>query len=261
MTLEVVAAPLFEQENIFLGSILLFRDMTEIKRLEAEVERSRRLASLGGLAAGVAHEIRNPLSSIKGFATHFRERFVDVPGEREAAEVMIREVDRINRVITQLIELARPLKMNIVPVSLPVVIRHALALIENEAAKKGVAVQTDMPAGKWEISIDADRMTQVFLNLFLNALEAMEKGGELRVSLLGQEEKAIRITIADTGRGIPAADLPRVFDPYFTTRSAGTGLGLAICHKIVEAHQGEIFLESEEGKGTKVSLILPVRSS
>jgi len=260
MTLEVVAAPLFEQEDSFLGSILLFRDITEIKRLEAEVERSRRLASLGGLAAGVAHEIRNPLSSIKGFATHFRERFVDAPGEREAAEVMIREVDRINRVITQLIELARPLKMNIVPVSLPVVIRQALALIENEAAKKGVAVQTEVPAGKWEISIDADRMTQVFLNLFLNALEAMETGGELRVSLFGQEEKAIRVTIADTGRGIPAADLPRVFDPYFTTRAAGTGLGLAICHKIVEAHHGEIFLESEAGKGTKVVLILPRRS-
>jgi len=257
MTLAVVAAPLFEQEDVFLGSILLFRDMTEIKRLEAEVERSRRLASLGGLAAGVAHEIRNPLSSIKGFATHFRERFVDDPGEREAAEVMIREVDRINRVITQLIEFARPLKMSIVSVPLPVAIRHALALIEKEAAQKGVAIQTDIPDGKWEIPIDADRMTQVFLNLFLNALEAMERGGELRVSLLGQEEGTVRVTVADTGRGIPATDLPRVFDPYFTTRSAGTGLGLAICHKIVEAHGGEIFVESEAGKGTKVILILP----
>ena len=257
MTLEVVAAPLWEHEEVFLGSIVIFRDMTEIKRLEEELERGRRLASLGGLAAGVAHEIRNPLSSIKGFATHFRERFVDVPEERKAAEVMIREVDRINRVITQLIEFARPLKMNMVPGSLPVVIRHALALIEKEAAKRGVTVQTDIPTGKWEISLDADRMTQVFLNLFLNALEAMEGGGELRVSLLRQEKKSVRIAVSDTGIGISAVDLPRVFDPYFTTRPAGTGLGLAICHKIVEAHNGEIFLESEAGKGTTVVLILP----
>jgi len=261
MTLEVVAAPLFEQAESFLGIIVLFRDMTDIKRLEDEVERGRRLASLGGLAAGVAHEIRNPLSSIKGFATHFRERFSDVPEEREAAEVMIREVDRINRVITQLIEFARPLKMKIVSVSLPVVIRHALALIEREAAKRGVVVQTDIPEGKWEVPIDVDRMTQVFLNLFLNALEAMEEGGTLRVTLFQQEEKALRITVADTGIGIPEADLLRVFDPYFTTRSAGTGLGLAICHKIVEAHRGEIFMESEPGKGTTVTLLLPVTDS
>jgi two-component system sensor histidine kinase HydH len=100
-------------------------------------------------------------------------------------------------------------------------------------------------------------MTQVFLNLFLNALKAMEDGGVLRVAISSQDEKNIRITVADTGIGIPAAELPRVFDPYFTTRSSGTGLGLAICHKIVEAHRGEIFLESEPGAGTKAVVILP----
>jgi len=256
-TLDVVSAPLYEKEGKFLGAIAIFRDMTEIKRLEDEVERSRRLASLGGLAAGVAHEIRNPLSSIKGLATYFREKFADAPDDREAAEVMIGEVDRMNRVVTQLIEFARPLKMNIVPVSLPVIIRHALMLIEKEAAKLRVAFKTEFPNENWEIPVDADRMTQVFLNLFLNAIHAMENGGELRVSLSRQENGAVRVAVSDTGTGIAADDLPRVFDPYFTTRPSGTGLGLAICHKIVEAHRGEIFLESEKGKGTTAVVILP----
>jgi two-component system sensor histidine kinase HydH len=259
-TLEAIAASLYEQQGAFMGNIVIFRDMTEIKRLQDEVIRSQRLASLGGLAAGVAHEIRNPLSSIKGFAAYFRDKFTDVPTDREAAEVMIHEVDRMNRVITQLIEFARPLKMSVNSVSLPVVIRHALTLVEKDAAKMGISIETEIPPGKWEIPVDADQMTQVFLNLYLNAIASMEKGGTLRVSLSAQDEKLVRISVSDTGIGIPAADIPRIFDPYFTTRSGGTGLGLAICHKIVEAHNGEIFVESEEGKGTNVVVTLPAAS-
>ena len=261
ITLESVSTSLYEPEGTFIGNIAIFRDMTELKHLQDEVARSRRLASLGGLAAGVAHEIRNPLSSIKGFALYFREKFADAPSDREAADVMIREVDRMNRVITQLIEFARPLTIKIEPVSLPVVIRHALSLIEKDAAQKGINIETDIPEAKWEIPLDADRMTQVFLNLYLNAIAAMERGGLLRVSVAMQDDKRVRIGVSDTGVGIPADDLPRVFDPYFTTRSSGTGLGLAICHKIVEAHHGEIFLESEIGKGTTAVIILPVAAT
>ena len=257
ITLEAVSASLYEQQGAFIGDIVIFRDITEIKRLQEEVTRNQRLASLGGLAAGVAHEIRNPLSSIKGFATYFRDKFADDSTDREAAEVMIREVDRMNRVITQLIEFARPLKMNVNTVSLPVVIRHALTLVEKDAAKMGIIIETEIPSGKWEIPVDADRMTQVFLNIYLNAIAAMEKGGKLRVSLSSQDERLVRISVSDTGTGIPTGDIPRIFDPYFTTRSGGTGLGLAICHKIVEAHNGEIFVESEVGKGTNVVVTLP----
>ena len=255
--LEVIATTLREEDGAFLGHVILFRDMTEIRRLEEEVARSRRLASLGSLAAGVAHEIRNPLSSIKGFATWFRERYWDNPEDREKAEVMIHEVDRLNRVITQLLEFARPLTMNRVPTLLPAVIRHALKMVEGEARRKGVVLETDLSAEIGEIPLDADRMTQVFLNLCLNAIAAMEAGGVLRVSLAPRDGRTVRITVADTGIGIPKEDLPRVFDPYFTTRSSGTGLGLAIVHKIVEAHGGEVRLESEPGKGTTATIILP----
>ncbi len=258
--LEVIATTLQEEDGAFLGHVILFRDMTEIRRLEEEVARSRRLASLGSLAAGVAHEIRNPLSSIKGFATWFRERCRDNPEGRETAEVMIREVDRLNRVITQLLEFARPLTMNRVPTPLPAVIRHALKMVEGEARKKGVALETDLSAEIGEIPLDADRMTQVFLNLCLNAIAAMEAGGVLRVSLARRDERTVRITVADTGIGIPKEDLPRVFDPYFTTRSSGTGLGLAIVQKIVEAHGGEVRLESKPGKGTTVTVLLPKKT-
>jgi len=254
--LEIIATTLCEENGAFVGHILLFRDMTEIRRLEEEVARSRRLASLGSLAAGVAHEIRNPLSSIKGFATWFRERYRDNPEDRETAEVMIREVDRLNRVITQLLEFARPLTMHRVPTPLQAVIRHALKMVEGEAQAKRIAVETDLSPEVGEIPLDADRMTQVLLNLFQNAITAMEAGGVLRISLARRDEKTIRIIIADTGVGIPKEDLPRVFDPYFTTRPSGTGLGLAIVQKIVEAHGGEVRLESEPGRGTTATILL-----
>jgi two-component system sensor histidine kinase HydH len=255
--LDIIATTLCEENGAFVGHVILFRDMTEIRRLEEEVARSRRLASLGSLAAGVAHEIRNPLSSIKGFATWFRERYRDNPEDRETADVMIREVDRLNRVITQLLEFARPLTMNRIPTSLQALIRHALKMVEGEAQAKRVMVETDLSPEVGEIPLDADRMTQVLLNLFQNAIGAMDAGGLLRVSLARRDERTVRITVADTGIGIPKEDLPRVFDPYFTTRSSGTGLGLAIVHKIVEAHGGEVRLESEPGQGTTAAVLLP----
>jgi two-component system sensor histidine kinase HydH len=170
--------------------------------------------------------------------------------------VMIREVDRLNRVITQLLEFARPLTMDRVPTPLSSLIRHALRMVEGEAQAKRIMVETDLSAEVGEIPLDADRMTQVFLNLYLNAIAAMDAGGILRVSLVMQDERTVRITVADTGIGIPKEDLPRVFDPYFTTRSSGTGLGLAIVHKIVEAHGGEVRLESEPGRGTTATILL-----
>jgi len=144
MPLEVIATMLREEDDAFVGYVILFRDMTEIRRLKQEVARSQRLASLGSLAAGVAHEIRNPLSSIKGFATYFRERYRENPDDRETAETMISEVDRLNRVITQLLEFARPLTMKRIPTSLPVVIRHALRTVEGQATQKGIRIETDI---------------------------------------------------------------------------------------------------------------------
>jgi two-component system, NtrC family, sensor histidine kinase HydH len=260
LPLEVIATMLEEDDGAFLGYVILFRDMTEIRRLQQEITRSRRLASLGSLAAGVAHEIRNPLSSLKGFATYFRERYRDIPADRETAEVMITEVDRLNRVIGQLLEFARPVTMTLIPTSLPMVIRHALKMVEGQAREKGIGIEAELPQEIGEVPLDADRMSQVFMNLFLNAFAAMEAGGTLRVSIARQDNRMIRISISDTGAGIRKEDLPRVFDPYFTTKPSGTGLGLPIVQKIVEAHGGEILLASEPGQGTTATVLLPTQS-
>lgn len=260
--LEVIATTLrAEEDDALVGYVLLFRDMSEMRRLQQEIARSRRLASIGSLAAGVAHEIRNPLSSIKGFATYFRERYRDNAEDAETAEVMIREVDRLNRVITQLLDFARPLTLTRIPIAPQALVRQAIKMIESQAREGGITVTAELPSGIGAAPLDADRIGQVLLNLCLNALAAMAAGGTLRIALAQPEPDWIRIEIADSGAGIPAADLPRVFDPYFTTKPAGTGLGLPIVQKIVEAHGGSIALASEPGKGTTATLLLPARGT
>jgi two-component system, NtrC family, sensor histidine kinase HydH len=254
--LEVIATRA-EDKGVFLGYVILIRDITEIQNLKKEIVRSQRLASLGNLAAGVAHEIRNPLSSIKGFATFFKERYRDNPEDEKTAEIMIQEVDRLNRVISQLLEFARPMDLEKQPVSIQKLIGYTMKMIERQAEKKEIIIHSELSPNVGDILIDSDKITQVFLNLSLNAIEAMERGGVLSVNLFPQHEGRIRIDIADTGRGMDQEELAYIFDPYFTTKPAGTGLGLAIVHKIIEAHKGEIRAASVKGKGTTVSVFLP----
>jgi two-component system sensor histidine kinase HydH len=231
---------------------------TSLTSLERELETSRRLASLGRLAAGVAHEIRNPLSSIKGFATYFKERYRDNPDDQKTSEIMIQEVDRLNRVITQLLEFARPPVIQKKRASLQNLIQHSLKMIERQASAKQIQVLSHLPPEIKEVDLDPDGINQVFLNLYLNAVEAMDPGGTLSVSLSVDEGSAwVKIMVSDTGSGISKEDLEHIFDPYFTTKQTGTGLGLAIVHKIVEAHGGEVRAESEIGRGTTVSVLLP----
>lgn len=253
--LEVSATELKDENGNFLGYIILFKDLSEVRSLRREVARSQRLASLGSLAAGVAHEIRNPLSSIKGFAVYFRER-QEKEEEQRIAEIMIQEVDRLNRVVSQLVELARPVSVSIKPVSLCTVIENSLKLLERDAADKKIEIKTIFTPEELKIGIDGDRINQVLLNLYLNAIESMEKGGRLTVEL-SKDEKGAIIKVSDTGSGIGEKDLPHVFDPYFTTKTTGTGLGLAIVHNIIEAHDGKITVESSPGEGTTFTLFLP----
>ncbi|MBP1741429.1 MAG: signal transduction histidine kinase [Deltaproteobacteria bacterium] len=257
--LDVTLSSLKGEDGAVWGTIILCRDLTEVQSLKREVETSRRLASLGRLAAGVAHEIRNPLSSIKGFATYFKERYRDNPDDQKTSEIMIQEVDRLNRVITQLLEFARPPVIQKKRASLKSLIQHSLRMIERQASAKEIQVLSHLPSDVKEVDLDPDGINQVLLNLYLNAIEAMERGGTLTVSLYREERSPwVKIMVSDTGTGISKEDLDHVFDPYFTTKQTGTGLGLAIVHKIIEAHRGEVRAESEIGRGTTVSILLPV---
>jgi two-component system, NtrC family, sensor histidine kinase HydH len=257
--LEASVSSLFGDRGELLGEVLLFRDLTEVQELKKEVERNRRLASIGRLAAGIAHEIRNPLSSIKGFATYFKERYKDVPEDKKTAEIMVQEVERLNRVIGQLLEFARPVKLNRKKASLHEVITYSLKMIQKQAQGKGVVITTNLSPEIKEVSIDPDRISQVLLNLYLNAVESMDQGGTLRIdSFMDEGYGTAKVVISDSGAGIKKEDLVHIFDPYFTTKQSGTGLGLAIVHRIIEAHKGEVRVESEPGKGTTVTIVLPL---
>ena len=256
--LEIGVSLLEDENKTSLGYVILFKDLTEVRSLRREIERSRRLASVGRLAAGVAHEIRNPLSSIKGFATYFKERYQDKPQDQQTATIMIQEVDRLNRVVSQLLEFARPVNIKPQPTNLNALIEDSVKLIENQASAKGVDIKTRNAIHETEIMVDPDRLNQVLLNVYLNAIESMADGGELKIELSSESEAdAVDIMITDTGCGINPADLSKIFDPYYTTKSSGTGLGLAIAHNIIEAIGGQIQVESQLGLGTFFKITIP----
>ncbi len=258
--LEIGASQLADENGTHLGYVILFKDLTEVRALHREIETSRRLASVGRLAAGVAHEIRNPLSSIKGFATYFKQRYRDVPEDQQTANIMIQEVDRLNRVVSQLLEFARPVNVSPTPVSFRDLVQDSLKLIERQAQDKKITLNTRYAAQIDRVTIDPDRINQVLLNLYLNAIEAMEPGGQLGVEISENRNKdGLSIQVSDTGHGIPSEDLSKIFDPYFTTKSTGTGLGLAIAHNIIEAMGGTIKTHSQAGKGTTFTLTLPIK--
>lgn len=257
--LEIGASLLTDDSGTQLGYVILFKDLTEVRALHQEIERSRRLASVGRLAAGVAHEIRNPLSSIKGFATYFKQRYQDVPEDQQTANIMIQEVDRLNRVVSQLLEFARPISVSRKPTSFKDLVADSIKLIERQAQDRQITINIRNSAKIDEINLDPDRINQVLLNLYLNAIEAMEPGGKLQIDIFDSDENGkVNIRIADTGKGIAEKDLPKIFDPYFTTKSSGTGLGLAIAHNIVEAVGGALEVKSEADKGTAFTLRLPI---
>lgn len=251
-TWEVVAAA-FADEDVPEGKILLARNVTAIRGLEKEVVRSRHLNAIGSLAAGVAHEIRNPLSSIKGFAVYFKQRLSGNRDDEETAEIMIAETERLNRVISQLIEFARPLTLKKEKTALTGLVQQTVKLIEGEARKNSVQIDVRAPEDLPAAEIDPDKIRQVLLNIFLNALAAMPGGGRLSVEL-SQRQDVLEVVVSDTGAGIDEKDLPRIYDPYFTSKPAGTGLGLAVVQKIMEAHGAFLQIESRAGAGTRVVL-------
>jgi two-component system sensor histidine kinase HydH len=260
LPLQVSAARLQDETGTFLGYVLLFKDLREVHALQKALARSQRLASVGSLAAGVAHEIRNPLSSIKGFATYFRERYSHIPEDREVSSIMIQEVDRLNRVVSQLLAFAKPVTIAKQPVPISDVIHKTLKLMERQSNDRQIDIETKIQPGLPLIPMDPDQMSQVLLNLLLNSVEAMACGGRIMISATLNQDRLI-LQISDSGSGISETDLSQIFDLYFTTRTSGTGLGLAIVHNIVEAHDGDIKVESLAGKGTTVTIQLPFEAA
>ena len=259
--LNVSVAPLKDEGGREMGAVILIRDLREIRELQEKLARSERLASLGRLAAGMAHEIRNPLSSIRGFAQFFLKRFSDRAEEHGYASVMVKEVDRLNRVITELLDFARPKEPRREPCRLEAIAEEAVKLLEQDPKALEIRVERDYEPDLPVVSADHDQISQVFINLLLNALHSTEKGGTIRISLgRSGPPAALEIVVADTGAGIPEEDLAKVFEPFFSRKPKGTGLGLAIVHQIVESHGGNIGVESKPGEGAAFRIRLPLES-
>lgn len=237
------------------GVLFFWRRKTQ--DLQLQVAKAERLAAMGTLAAGVAHEIRNPLSSIKGFATYFGEKFAPDSADRELAQVMVGEVERVNRVVSELLALTRPSDLRLTLQNPWVLLQHTLRLVEGDCRTAKITLEA-VPGSQDLVLLDADRMRQALINVLLNAIQAMPDGGTLKATVVRQRDR-LEFRIRDTGPGLTPRDLARIFDPYFTTRSQGTGLGLPLVQKIIEAHEGRIRLNSIPGQGTEVVLELPVR--
>lgn len=258
LAISLSAAGMRNEDGVFLGNVFVLRDITEMKRLQADAQRNDRLAALGHLAAGVAHEIRNPLSTIKGVALYIAKRMPQGGREEEAAQRMIDEVTRLDRVVSELLEFARPGNFATAPADLGEVIDRALRLAEADVQARNIAVIREVEPGFPPVRVSSERLTQALLNLFLNAVQAMEPGGTLRVSARLLPDNMFGISVADTGPGISPEVQAAIFTPYFTTKSSGTGLGLAIVYQIVEGHGGSISVGNAAGHGAEFTLTLPV---
>ncbi len=234
-------------------------DITERKKTEETLHRQDKLAAVGQLAAGVAHEIRNPLTSMKGYGEFLLEDETD-PQRREFIEIILDEIGRVNTIVEDFMVLAKPKAVELEEKNIVTIINNVLSLLEFEARKKNVKMSFEANEDIIQIECDEDRLKQVFLNFVKNGIEAMPNGGELTVKV-SVEDHQVQISIQDTGVGIPEDKLKKIGEPFYTTKKEGNGLGLMVSFKIIESHQGKVYIESEINKGTTFNIILPAKTA
>ena len=256
LTLGVTVSPLRDVRNQVIGRVVNFQDLTELRRLEVQSRRSERLATVGQLAAGVAHEIRNPLASISGSIELLRQAPIASEDDRTLMTIVHREIQRLNVLIGDLLDFANPWPPQLVDFDLGRMVEETLQVARGEPAFATVvmAMEVDRPL---PIRADASKLRQVLWNLLRNAADAAALGGKHVTVDAWREPDATTIVVSDDGPGIAADQLAHIFDPFFTTKSQGTGLGLATCHAIIAEHHGHIDASSEVGKGTKMVVTIP----
>jgi signal transduction histidine kinase len=247
------------------------RELKEQTRLllekEVQLRRADRLSALGQLSAGLAHEIRNPLGAIKGAVEILADDYPAGHSKAEFYAILVKEVERLNEVLTNFLSFARPVTPRFAPVDIPIVLAQLEGLVSGQARSHRVQIFTSYHAGPSRVMADENLVKQAFLNIMLNAIEAMPEGGDLTIStrLSGgrtpERPDWVEVVFDDTGPGIAEGDLGRIFDPFFTTKKDGTGLGLAITHRIIENHHGTIRVMSQRGKGTTFVVSLPLEGT
>jgi len=258
--LEVNSSFLTGEVGDITGMVVVIRDITEIKNLNEEVARHKRLASLGKLSAGIAHEIRNPLSSIRGLAQFVYNSFSKTDERKEDLNTIIQEVDRLNKLVVQVLDYAKLKELNLTSFSLNNLVNKIVVLFKQEIKNKQIIFYLELSSDISLIEADKDQIRQILMNVVINAIQAIPEKGKIKIKTekdLLRGEPAVKLVIEDNGIGIAEKDLNQIFDPFFSTKEQGSGLGLSIVYKLVEGHQGEIKVESKEGEGTKFIIFLP----
>lgn len=240
-----------------IGAVVVFKDLTEQHRLQEQVRRAEKLATLGELMAGVAHEIRNPLTAIKGFVQYLHETD-DEEERREYMPIISKEVDRINGVIEEMLYFSKPRPLRRRLLDLNDVVTATLRLVDNRAQRGQTRFVRHLAEGLPQLEGDESQLRQLLLNLLMNALQAIDGPGEIVVRSWRRTDQ-LCLQVSDNGCGIRPDDLARIYDPFFTTKANGTGLGLAVVQQIAVSHGGKLEVESAVGRGTTVQVLLPLR--
>lgn len=242
------------------GETIMKKREEERKKLVDQLHQSERMASLGAMIASVSHEIKNPLGIIRSTADLLEKKVRQFDPDNRLASVIREESDRLNRVVTEFLDFARPANLRLQPVEVDEVLKKNLNFLEPEISRQGVFVETVFPGSPVVIQGDRDLLYRGFLNILINALQAMPEGGTLSLSL-GDHGREVEVKVRDNGPGLSEESRAKAFDPFFTTKEKGTGLGLAIVKNTIEAHNGSIQLENHPGGGTEVSIRLPRKQS
>ena len=259
-------SPLKDDKNNVRGIICVFQDLTTIKEMKEKVIKNEKLAAIGRISAGIAHEIRNPLASISGSIQVLKDELSLHDPNIKLMDIILRETERLNSIITQFLIYASPYKKNLQTCNIKELITETITLLKNSKEyPSNLNIDTSFKNNGITINADSKQIKQVIWNLCLNSIQAMNKGGRMTISVnppypplvKGGEGGLVDIIIKDTGAGISEADLQKIFDPFFTTKEEGTGLGLSTVQKIIEGHNGSINIESKEEYGTTVKITLP----
>ncbi|MDZ8118047.1 ATP-binding protein [Pontiella agarivorans] len=270
--IRISSAFLFGHDGKPMGALLVFTDITELKALEEQVRRSDQLSSVGTLAAGMAHEIKNPLVTIKTFTQLLPRRYNDEDFRKDFSSLVAHEVERIDGIVNELLSFSKPAKPHLVPMDVQETVDQTLKLIHEQLSQNNIKLKNNCKADKSDIFGDAKLLSQAFINLALNAIDAIGENGTLTVGTLNcayrfangdtpdraVTRKCIRIQITDNGKGIARENLQKIFDPFFTSKSEGTGMGLSVAHGIISEHHGVIEVDSEPGRGTTFYLYMPL---
>ncbi|MFB3815530.1 MAG: nitrogen regulation protein NR(II) [Terriglobales bacterium] len=256
-----VSLDFIEERGERIGALLTMRDAESVRRIEDEIELSRRLAAIGRLTSGVAHEVKNPINAIVVHLEVLREKLRQIdPDTQRHMDIIGGEIHRLDRVVQTLVDFTRPVELKLVEADLRKIVDEVVLLASPEAERHGTHIERSTPAGPIPVKIDIDLVKQALLNVVLNGVQAMSEGGTLTFSARREDDSA-QIDIHDEGPGIPPEIRDKVFNLYFTTKQKGSGIGLAMTYRVMQLHNGSVDFESAEGKGTTFHLRLPLLES